>query len=61
MCERLKSINPNLMEHMTAGHTFRDDVGQTATDAGVGHLVVQLFTPRDDELTGPAEYEAVVR
>ncbi len=61
MCERLKSINPNLMEHMTAGHTFGDDVGQIATDAGVGHLVVQHFTPRDDELTGPAEYEAVVR
>ena len=61
MCERLKSIKPNLMEHMIAGHTFGDDVGQIATAAGVGHLVVQHFTPGDDELTGPAEFEALVR
>ena len=61
MCERLKSIKPNLMEHMIAGHTFGDDVGQIATAAGVGHLVVQHFTPGDDDLTGPAEFEALVR
>lgn len=61
MCERLKEIKPNLMEHMIAGHTFGDDVGRIATVAGVGHLVVQHFTPGDDPQTGPAEFEALVR
>ena len=28
MCNRLKEIKPNLMEHMIAGHTFGDDVGR---------------------------------
>ena len=61
MCERLKAIKPNLMEHMIAGHTFGDDVGRIATDAGVGHLVVQHFTPSDDPQTGPKEFEQLVR
>ena len=61
MCERLKLIKPNLMEHMIAGHTFGDEVGRIATAAGVKHLVVQHFTPSDDPETGPAEFEALVR
>ena len=61
MCARLKDIKPNLMAHMIAGHCFGDDVGRIATDAGVGHLVVQHFTPSDDPQTGPAEFEQLVR
>ncbi len=61
MCERLKAIKPNLMAHMVAGHTFGDDVGRIATAAGVGHLVLQHFTPSDDPATGPADFEALVR
>lgn len=61
MCERLKSIKPNLMAHMIAGHTFGDDVGRIAAAAGVNHLVVQHFTPSDDPLTGPEEFAALVR
>lgn len=61
MCARLREIKPNLLEHMIAGHTFGDDVGRLATEAGVKHLVVQHFTPSDDPATGPAEFEALVR
>ena len=58
MCARLKEIKPNLMEHMIAGHTFGDDVGRIANAAGVGHLVVQHFTPSDDPETGPEDFAA---
>ncbi len=61
MCNRLKEIKPNLMEHMIAGHTFGDDVGRIATSAGVKHLIVQHFTPSDDAQTGPAEFAELVR
>ena len=61
MCHRLKSIKPNLMEHMIAAHTPGDDVGRIATAAKVKHLVVQHFTPSDDPLTGPDEFAALVR
>ena len=61
MCARLKEIKPNLMAHMIAGHTFGDDVGRIAKAAGVGHLVVQHFTPSDDPETGPQEFAALVR
>lgn len=61
MCDRLKHIKPDLYSHMIAGHTFGDDVGRIATDAGVGRLVVQHFTPSDDPQTGPAEFEELVR
>ena len=61
MCARLKEIKPNLMEHMIAGHTFGDDVGRIANAAGVGHLVVQHFTPSDDPETGPEDFAALVR
>ena len=61
MCARLKEIKPNLMAHMVAGHTFGDDVGRLATEAGVGHLVLQHFTPGDDPRTGPEEFRSLVR
>ncbi len=61
MCARLKEIKPNLMAHMMAAHTFGDDVGRIASAAGVGHLVVQHFTPSDDPEVGPKEFEALVR
>ena len=61
MCARLKEIKPNLLAHMIAGHTFGDDVGRIASAAGVGHLVLQHFTPSDDPETGPREFEALVR
>ena len=61
MCDRLKTIKPNLMEHMIAGHCFGDDVGRIATAAHVKHLVVQHFTPSDDPATGPEQFEAIIR
>ncbi len=61
MCDRLKDIKPDLLAHMVAAHTPGDDVGRIATDAGVKRLVLQHFTPSDDPLTGPEEFEALVR
>lgn len=61
MCERLRGVKPNLWNHMVAGHTFGADVGRIATDAGVGHLVLNHFTPSDDEATGPEQFAEIVR
>lgn len=61
MCERLAPIKPNLYEHMIAGHTFADDAGRIATEAGVGRLVLQHFTPSDDPGTTPAHFEELAR
>jgi ribonuclease BN (tRNA processing enzyme) len=48
LCERLKSVKPNLKEHLVASHTYCDDVGRIASAAGVGHLVLNHFVPSDD-------------
>lgn len=61
MCASLKDIKPRLMEHMIAAHTFGDDVGRIARDAGVKHLVVNHFTPSDDPETPPEAFAALVR
>lgn len=61
MCERLTAIKPDLWAHTIAAHTAGDDVGRIASDAGVGHLVVQHFTPSDEPDVGPPEFEALVR
>ena len=60
MCDRLADVKPNLWVHLTAGHTFGDDVGRIASGAGVEHLVVQHFTPSDDPETGPSEFAELV-
>lgn len=61
MCERVKGVKPNLWEHMVAGHTFGEDVGRIATEAGVKHLVLNHYTPFDDPAVGHAEFQAIVR
>ena len=61
MCERLKSIKPNLWSHMVASHTFGEDVGKIAKMAGVKHLVLNHFTPSDDPEIGPKDFESIVR
>ena len=47
MCQRLEKVKPNLLEHITNGHTRCEDVGRIATEAEVGHLVLNHFTPTD--------------
>lgn len=49
MCQRLKKVKPNLLKHITNGHTSGEDVGRIATSAGVGHLVLNHFTPTDEK------------
>ncbi|MCY4307321.1 MAG: MBL fold metallo-hydrolase [Rhodobacteraceae bacterium] len=48
MCQRLEKVKPNLLEHITNGHTRCEDVGRIATEAEVGHLVLNHFTPTDE-------------
>ena len=61
MCERLAGIKPNLYQHMTSGHTFGIDVGRIAHAAGVGHLVLNHYTPSDDPELTPGDFAALVR
>ncbi len=61
ICERLREIKPNLMEHMLAAHCPGDDAGRIATRAEVGRLVAHHLIPSDDPATGPREFEALIR
>ena len=61
MCKRLAKIKPNLLEHMKAGHTFGEDVGRIASAAGVGHLVLNHYTPSDDPDLTRDDYCKIVR
>ena len=61
MCQRLKKVKPNLLEHITNGHTKAEDVGRIATMAGVGHLVLNHFTPPDEKNITPIDFFNEVR
>ena len=62
--ERLVARTGNgarLREHLLASHTFVEDVGRIATDAGVRHLVLNHLIPADDPLLGEADWIAAAR
>ena len=61
MCARLSKIKPNLLDHMIAGHTLAQDAGRIATQAGVGHLALNHFTPRDEPGITPDHFRRAVR
>ena len=61
MCQRLKEVKPNLLEHITNGHTKAEDVGRIATKAGVGHLVLNHFTPTDEKMIRQIDFYNEVR
>ena len=61
MCQRLKMIKPNLLEHISNGHTKAEDVGRIASMAGVGHLVLNHFTPPDEKNIKPIDFFNEVR
>ncbi|MAY62940.1 MAG: MBL fold metallo-hydrolase [Rhizobiales bacterium] len=62
--ERLVSRTGNgarLREHLTASHTFAEDVGRIAADAGVGRLVLHHLVPADDPEITAADWERELR
>ncbi|MCY3878767.1 MAG: MBL fold metallo-hydrolase [Rhodobacteraceae bacterium] len=61
MCARLSEVKPNLLQHMIASHTFGDDVGRIAEGAGVGHLVLNHFTPSDEPEIDAEAFQRLVR
>ena len=61
MSQRLKKVKPNLLEHITNGHTKAEDVGRIATKAGVKHLVLNHFTPPDEKNITPIDFFNEVR
>ncbi|MYE36590.1 MAG: MBL fold metallo-hydrolase [Rhodobacteraceae bacterium] len=61
MCQRLEKVKPNLLEHITNGHTRCEDVGRIATEAEVGHLVLNHFTPTDEKKVRQIDFYHEVR
>ncbi len=61
LCDRLRDIKPNLLEHMLAAHASGADAGRIATMAGVGHLVANHLIPADDPAVGPDEFREIIR
>lgn len=61
MCQRLEKVKPNLLEHITNGHTRCEDVGRIATEAEVGHLVLNHFTPTDEKEVRQIDFYHEVR
>jgi len=61
LCERLKETKPNLKSHLLASHTLAADVGKVATQAAVGHLILNHFVPSDDPSLSAQDFEAEVR
>ncbi|MBX2883712.1 MAG: MBL fold metallo-hydrolase [Granulosicoccus sp.] len=61
LCERLKDTKPNLKAHLLSSHTLAADVGRVASDANVGHLILNHFVPSDDPSITAADFEREVR
>ncbi|MDE0307704.1 MAG: MBL fold metallo-hydrolase [Albidovulum sp.] len=61
MCARLSTIKPDLLKHMTAGHTSAQDAGRIAAQAGVKHLALNHFTPSDEPGITPEHFRSAVR
>ncbi|MBX2824790.1 MAG: MBL fold metallo-hydrolase [Gammaproteobacteria bacterium] len=61
LCERLKDTKPNLKAHLLASHTLATDVGKVATQAAVGHLILNHFVPSDDPAISAKDFEEEVR
>lgn len=61
--EKIVARTPNadrLREHLNASHTPADQVGQIASSAMVGHLVLHHLVPADDPDFGEADWLAEV-
>ncbi|RUU47508.1 MBL fold metallo-hydrolase [Mesorhizobium sp. M6A.T.Ca.TU.002.02.2.1] len=50
-----------LREHLLASHSFAEEAGRIATEAGVGRLVLNHLIPADDPEIGDADWIATVR
>jgi ribonuclease BN (tRNA processing enzyme) len=62
--ERLVAKTGNgarLREHLLASHSFAEEAGRIASDAGVKRLVLNHLIPADDPAIGEADWEAAVR
>jgi ribonuclease BN (tRNA processing enzyme) len=62
--ERLVAKTGNgerLREHLLASHTFAEEAGRIASDAGVKRLVINHLIPADDPEIGEADWIAAVR
>lgn len=62
--ERLVAKTGNgarLKEHLLASHSFAEEAGRIASDAGVGRLVLNHLIPADDPAVGEADWTAAVR
>ncbi|MCA0045567.1 MBL fold metallo-hydrolase [Mesorhizobium sp. B283B1A] len=62
--ERLVTRTGNgarLREHLLASHSFAEEAGRIATDAGVKRLVLNHLIPADDAEIGDADWVAAVR
>ncbi|MER8638646.1 MBL fold metallo-hydrolase [Mesorhizobium sp. M1365] len=62
--ERLVAKTGNgarLREHLLASHSFAEEAGRIASDAGVKRLVVNHLIPADDPEIGEADWIAAVR
>jgi ribonuclease BN (tRNA processing enzyme) len=62
--ERLVARTGNgarLKEHLLASHSFAEEAGRIASDAGVKRLVLNHLIPADDAEIGEADWTAAVR
>lgn len=62
--ERLVAKTGNgarLREHLVASHTFADEAGRIAAEAGVGRLVLNHLVPADDPQVTEADWIAATR
>ncbi|MCV3210098.1 MBL fold metallo-hydrolase [Mesorhizobium sp. YC-39] len=62
--ERLVARTGNgarLREHLLASHSFAEEAGRIASDAGVKRLVLNHLIPADDAEIGEADWVAAVR
>lgn len=62
--ERLVARTGNgarLKEHLLASHSFAEEAGRIASNAGVKRMVLNHLIPADDSLIGEADWIAAVR
>jgi len=62
--ERLVARTGNgarLKEHLLASHSFAEEAGRIASDAGVRRLVLNHLIPADDPAIGEADWIDAVR